>query len=78
MTQAISASTSIPRIRFVLEYDETDRSAVATILYNGEPFDPRDSDNELSLKIVGNLCESFTYSADSTQDYTNCVVARIR
>ena len=67
-----------PKINFILEYDESDQRATATIHYNGEPFDPQSSDNALALTIINSLCEGFEYSSSEAQDYTNKVIARIR
>ena len=69
---------SDPKINFVLEYDEADRHAVATVRYAGGAFDLQDPRNDFSLSIVRGLCESLEFTGDDSPDYTRKIVARIR
>lgn len=60
-----------PRISFSLEYYEAEDRISALVLYNGKPFDPRETDNFLSWKLVKNLAEDIRYSAVNEAAYTN-------
>lgn len=67
-----------PHISFAVEYDEKNVTATATVLYNGKPFDPHDTDNVLSWKILQNNAEEILYSAIDEEPYRNKVVVRIK
>ena len=41
-----------PEIDFVLEYDEGKNKAYINVLYNGAPFDPRESENKIALSLL--------------------------
>ncbi len=59
------------KIRFSVEYDADAQRATVLILYPGDSFDPRDSDNELSLAIVNNLIESMEHSWQANETFSN-------
>ena len=50
--QILKPSLEKPEINFVLEYDEAQEKAYINVLYNGAPFDPRESENSISLSIL--------------------------
>lgn len=67
-----------PRISFAVEYDEKESAASVTVLYNGNPFDPHDTDNVLSWKIIQNNAEELLYSEIDDEPYRNKVTVRIK
>ena len=46
--------------------------------YSGARFNPKESDNTLSLKIVENAAESIEYSEICEDDFTNLAVLQIK
>ena len=66
------------RIRIVIEHAAQESGATVTITYSGEAFDPRSSDNELSLKVMESAAEEIAYSFDPAAAEGNTVRIRIR
>ena len=66
------------RIRIVIEHAAQESGATVTITYSGEAFDPRSSDNELSLKVMESAAEEIAYSFDPAAVEGNTVRIRIR
>ena len=66
------------RIRIVIEHAAQESGATVTITYSGEAFDPRSSDNELSLKVMESAAEEIAYSFDPAASEGNTVRIRIR
>ena len=66
------------KIHFSVEYDAEAQKATAIILYPGDPFDPRDSHNDLSLAIVNNLIESMEHSCQENGPFSNKLTIRVR
>lgn len=48
------------------------------IKYDGVRFNPKETENMLSLKIAENAAESIAYSEIGEDGFTNLVVARIK
>lgn len=65
------------RINISVEYSQDDETAVMQIKYTGEAFDPQNSENLISLKLVKNAAESVVYSEIAEEDFTNLVTAKI-
>ena len=61
------------RVNIVVEISE---NGGAFKKYDGEKFDPRDSENELSMRIVEKMTEDFKYERD-TENSMNIVSAVI-
>lgn len=66
------------RISFSVEYDAQQQCAIATVLYPGAPFDPRQSENRISLSILDNLAESITHSVLQDEEFCNKLVIQIK
>ena len=62
-----------PKINVAVEYNEGEDKTEVTVRYNGPQFDPRSSDNELSLAVLKNAVSSMTHAPDSEDGYTNRV-----
>lgn len=71
--QIILPSLDNPKLLFTLEYRRHDGKALANVYYNGDEFDPRNSNNVLSLKLLENVVEEINYKSTSQEDYTNHV-----
>ncbi|HIV16862.1 MAG TPA: amino acid ABC transporter ATP-binding protein [Candidatus Alectryocaccobium stercorigallinarum] len=63
-------------MELVLEYSAEPENVRMQIKYDGEKFDPRDSENELSMRIVEKMTEDFKYERD-TENSMNIVSAVI-
>ena len=53
------------------EYSESGESVEMTVRYNGEVFDPADSENELSYRVIKGISSGVRHEAVSEGDYTN-------
>jgi len=67
-----------PRIHVTLEYSESGERVEMTVLYNGEVFDPADSENELSYRVITGISSGVRHEAVSEGDYTNLFSISIR
>jgi polar amino acid transport system ATP-binding protein len=63
-------------MELVLEYSAEPENVRMQIKYDGEKFDPKDSENELSMRIVEKMTEDFKYEWD-TENSMNIVSAVI-
>ena len=61
------------RIHVLLEYSAREERNVITVSYAGERFEPKDTDNELSFKVLKGISEKIAYSYDAEQDLPNRV-----
>ena len=76
--QILMPELSEPHIRFTFELSEKENTIGITVLYNGEPFDPANMEDQLSFKILQSLARDWTYSEVSDkEDFTNCITAVI-
>ena len=50
-----------PRIHVTVEYSEQDQHSIVTVAYGGEPFDIKETDNDLSLSILKNMAGGIRY-----------------
>ncbi len=66
-----------PKIRVSIEYSEQKDQTMITVQYNGERFDPADSDNQLSYTLVRHSVRSIHHEAISDGEFTNQVVMEI-
>ena len=65
-------------LNIALEYSANDDSVTMQIKYNGEQFDPQDTDNILSLKLAQNAATSIEYSAAPESEFGNTVVVKVK
>ena len=66
-----------PEISFVLEYDDAEKKVSVNALYNGAPFDPRESENDIALSILKANAEIEAYASIDEAPYTNQVTLTI-
>ena len=60
-----------PRVHVTLEYSENGEQVEMTVLYNGEIFDPADSDNELSRRIIKGIARRAEHEACGEEGFSN-------
>lgn len=60
------------------EYLQEDETVTMQIKYSGARFNPKESDNTLSLKLAENAATSIEYSELREDDFTNLVVIKIK
>lgn len=69
-------------MKFSVEYSSEDKSLQIVILYDGEHFDPNDTDNDLSLLMVKRLAGEIHYLPpdDSEEEarYTNKITLKLQ
>lgn len=66
------------KIHFVVEYNEKQESIKIDVDYNGDLYNPLDSDNELSLSIIKSKVDSIEYSTITDSEYRNKVVMYLK
>ncbi len=67
-----------PRIHVAIEYSEAGESVSMTVLYNGPVFDPADTDNELSARVLRGITAKTRHEAADRDGYTNLFRISIR
>lgn len=68
-----------PKISFTVEYDETNGKTTLKVLYNGDDFDPLESEETLALKILKNVSNFVEHTVIENKDgYTNKVIIEIK
>lgn len=50
-----------PVIGMLIDFSEKTGDVIIRVKYNGEKFDPKDSENELSYEIISHICSSIEY-----------------
>ena len=65
-------------MHMTVAYSQEKERVTMEIRYDGEYFDPMESDNILSVKLARNAAESIQYSQIDEDGYTNLVVANIK
>ena len=61
-----------------MEYSEQDKHSLVTVAYGGEPFDIRETDNELSLSVLENMAGDIRYCYENDGEEPNRVEIRIK
>ena len=62
----LSSHSDIHPIEFEVEYTDDDERAKITITYGKDKFDPADTDDELSYKVLKQSTEQITYTYDES------------
>ena len=76
--QILLPTLTEPRIKFTAGYSEQNKTADITVLYNGDVFDPANSENTLSYTLLKNTTSEQKHTTDAKEPYTNkftCTVA---
>ena len=61
-----------------IEYSADDENVNMQIKYTGEIFNPLESDNELSLKLLEGITESIVHNKNDDNEYTNVLMVDIK
>ncbi len=69
--QMLLPRTTNPKIRWILKYSSEDKNFELSLDYNGEPFDIRNSENDLSWLIIRKKVEHVQYYQITQGNYTN-------
>jgi polar amino acid transport system ATP-binding protein len=67
-----------PDVQAVVEYSETEESAVLTVRYNGPAFDVTEAGNELSFRVLRSAVSDMAYTWDESAERRNQVTLRVR
>ena len=68
-----------PKINVVIEYSKKTDVIKMTVKYNGEYFNPKDTDDDLSYHVLQSACSEINYSElKNNADYTNLVEVTIK
>ena len=62
-----------PRIHVLIKRDAQANSAAMTVSYNGEAFDPKETDDDLSYTVLKSTAAEMTYAFDMQQPLPNRV-----
>jgi polar amino acid transport system ATP-binding protein len=66
-----------PKIGVVVEYNEKSDRTTITARYNGPPFDPGSTKNDLALAMLRNAADSIVYDRIEEDGYTNRVTIEL-
>ena len=61
-----------------IEYSADDETVNMQIKYTGERFNPLESDNELSLKLLEGITESIVHNNRDDGEYTNVLMVDVK
>ena len=64
-------------IHILLEHSEREESTTVTVSYAGERFDPKDTDNDLSLTVLKSTAKEMTYLYEPEESLPNRMVIQI-
>ena len=76
--QILMPALTEPRIRISVEYSEKNNKVEITTLYNGEHFDPADSENDLPYTVLKRMTNDLNYTECDEDGFTNrikCVIS---
>lgn len=65
-------------LNIIMEYSQSEDRVIMQIRYDGDVYNPLDSDNILSLKIAKNASESIEYKQIDDDGFTNLVISKIK
>ena len=65
------------KLQITIEYSEVKEEVNVVIRYGGDPFDPEQTENALSLLMVKNVTENMSYHYDAEKEKINMVQAQI-
>ena len=67
-----------PQMHVLIEHSEKEKTTAVTVTYGGERFDPRETENELSLLVLQSAAQEIDYQYDPESEAPNCVIVRIK
>ncbi len=66
------------KLNIALEYSQDEETVTMQIKYSGKPFNPKDSDNMLSLMLAKNASQSMEHSLIDEDGLTNFVEVKVK
>ena len=66
------------KLSVALEYSQEEETLSMLLKYDGKPFDVRETDNLLSLKLAQNAAQSIAYTEVNEDGFTNLVTVKIK
>ena len=66
-----------PKIRLTIEYAKSEKRVEIRTLYNGDIFDPANTENQLSYTVLQGAAAELIHSAEKEGDFTNTFICRI-
>jgi len=66
-----------PHIRVTVEYSEAEKRVDMTFLYNGESFDPADSENDLSYTLLKSMVSELHHTSPAEDGFANCFTCSV-
>lgn len=78
LQQILLPALQDPDIRVGIEYSKGEKMVEIKVLYTGEPFDPANTDNQLSYKLLSGAAEELLYSSDKEEKFTNTFTCKIK
>ena len=61
-------------ISMTVEYSEKSAQTRMVLRYGGDPFNPKDTKNELAYKVLAGLCKEIRWQPEVKAKYTNCII----
>lgn len=77
MQQIILPVLDEPHISVTAEYSEKENLVNMTVLYNGDRFDPADTDNDLSYRLLNSMVQDMHYDETEEDGFTNRIILKI-
>lgn len=77
-TQILLPHLPEPLIKWTAEYSPSEERIMVWLEYNGPPFDIRESDNKLSLKLIQGVAEILEYEQREVKPLGNRVRLKVR
>ncbi|MBR3538469.1 MAG: amino acid ABC transporter ATP-binding protein [Eubacterium sp.] len=66
-----------PKLRLTIEYAKSEKRVEIRTLYNGDIFDPANTENQLSYTVLQGAAAELIHSAEKEGDFTNTFICRI-
>ena len=67
-----------PRIKWTAEYAAAEEQVTVWLAYNGLPFDIRESDNKLSLRIIQGIADILKHEQIEGEELANRLLLRVK
>lgn len=77
-TQILLPRLKKPRIKWTAEYAAAEEQVTVWLAYNGLPFDIRESDNKLSLRIIQGIADILKHEQIEGEDLANRLLLRVK
>lgn len=72
LQQILMPKLGNPGVKVTMEYSEEEKQVEVMVRYDGGPFDPRETDNLLSLKLLESTASGIRYTTETGEEFPNC------